>query len=172
MALSADSLFEQIKTNVLDKQYDDSETARNAMASTISDYVVSNAKLTGAYVGVIPGTPPVTSSLTPATGKLKALSTKLSLGTSAGAQAWLVTELASNLTWQCVADDDWGNAISTVTITSVTVEDLSSLTDPKEVWKKVCKAIINAVKTAVVTNGAVTDATDGSTGTITWTPIT
>ena len=172
MALSADGLFEQIKTNVLDKQYDNSDTARNAMASTISNYVVSNAKLTGAYVGIIPGTPPVTSSLTPATGKLKALSTKLDLGTSAGAQAWLITELASNLTWQCVADDDWGNVISAVTISSVTVESLNSLTDPKEVWKKVCKAIINAIKTAVVTNGIVTSASDGSSGTITWATIT
>ena len=172
MALSADSLFEQIKSNVLDKQYDNSDTARNAMASTISNYVASNAELTGAYTGIIPGTPPATSSLTPATGKLKALSTKLDLGTSAGAQTWLVTELASNLTWQCVADDDWGNAKSTVTISSVTVESLSSLTDPKEVWKKVCKAIINAVKMAVVANGVVTSASDGSKGTITWTTIT
>jgi hypothetical protein len=170
MALSADGLFEQIKTKVLDKQYDDSETARNAMASTISSYVASNAKVIGAYVGIIPGTPPTPSTLTAATGKLEAMSTKLELGTSAGALPWLTSALATTLTWQCVADSSWNNAKSVIIATPPTLPDLSSLNTPQDVWKEVCKAIITSIITSVPMPAA-TSATDGSTGTITWASI-
>ena len=57
MALDANLLKNEIITAMAETA--DQQTAHQALADTVMQYILDNAELAGTYVGIIPGTPPV-----------------------------------------------------------------------------------------------------------------
>lgn len=57
MALDADALKSEIITAMAETS--NQQTAHQAVANTVMQHILNNAELSGTYVGIIPGTPPV-----------------------------------------------------------------------------------------------------------------
>ena len=57
MALNADALKSEIISAMAETS--DQQTAHQALADAVMQHILNNAELSGTYVGVIPGTPPV-----------------------------------------------------------------------------------------------------------------
>ena len=65
--INGSKLYKEIKP-LIDEQSTDGELFLSKVAAKISSYVTSNDSITGAYAGLIPGSPPIPSTLIVAKG--------------------------------------------------------------------------------------------------------
>ncbi len=172
---AGEGLFSVIRP-IINKRYSNGETFKNELATTISSFVCMNEFLTGAYVGTIPGTPPVPSTTLIPTGKFVAVGKAMSPAIPLNYIQWLKNTLASTLTWQIVA-----NAPHTITTPPILqplttalelLGDLSGVQTPEGIWALLCDIIMFSIQSApnrIIPLAAT--CSDGSSGTITWLPL-
>ena len=172
---SGEGLFSAIRP-IINKRYSNGEAFKNELANTISSFVCINESLTGAYVGTIPGTPPVPSTELIPTGRFVAVGKAMSPAIPLNYVQWLKNTLASTLTWQIVANTP--HVITTppilqpLTTALELLGDLSSVQTPEGVWALLCDIIMFSIQSApnrIIPLAAT--CSDGSSGTITWLPL-
>lgn len=172
---AGEGLFSVVRP-IINKKYSNGEAFKTELANTISNCVCSNEFLTGAYIGTIPGTPPVPSTELIPTGRFVAFRKAMSPAIPLNYVQWLKNTLASTLTWQMVA-----NAPHTITTPPILqplttalelLGDLSSVQTPEGVWALLCDIIMFSIQSApnrIIPLAAT--CSDGSSGTITWLPL-
>lgn len=162
---------------IIRKQYTDTTPFITELAQTISDYVVYNDMLTGAYVGTIPGTPPVVSTLVVGTGNFKAVGSPIMKDPKPYKYQyakWIKDSLNETVRWQLIINPPHsGTAIVINPVVTMidTIGDISNLRTAEGIWALICDAICWAVMSAPERLMPVSaTGTDGSSGTLTWIP--
>lgn len=172
---AGEGLFSVVRP-IINKKYSSGEAFKTELANAISSCVCTNEVLTGAYVGTIPGTPPVPSTMLIPTGKFVAVGKQMSPAIPLNYVQWLKNTLASTLTWQIVANTP--HTITTppmlkpLTTALELLGDLSSVQTPEGVWALLCDIIMFSIQSApnrIIPLAATCN--DGSSGTITWLPL-
>jgi len=161
---------------IINKRYSNGEAFKTELANTISTFVCTNEFLTGAYVGTIPGTPPIPSTMLIPTGRFVAVGKAMSPAIPLNYIQWLKNTLASTLTWRIVANAP--HIITTppilqpLTTALELLGDLSSVQTPEGIWALLCDIIMFSIQSApnrIIPLAAT--CSDGSSGTITWLPL-
>lgn len=162
---------------IIRKQYTATTPFITELAQTISDYIVFNDMLTGAYVGTIPGTPPVVSTLVVGTGNFKAVGSPIMKDPKPYKYQyakWIKDSLNETVRWQLIINPPHSGAATVINpvVTMIdTIGDISNLRTAEGIWALICDAICWAVMSAPerLMPASVT-GTDGSSGTLTWIP--
>lgn len=172
---AGEGLFSIVRP-IINKKYSNGEAFKTELANAISNGVCTNEFLTGAYVGTIPGTPPVPSTELIPTGRFVAVGKAMSPAIPLNYVQWLKNTLASTLTWKMVANPP--HTITTppilqpLTTALELLGDLSSVQTPEGVWALLCDIIMFSIQSApnrIIPLAAT--CSDGSSGTITWLPL-
>lgn len=162
---------------IIRKQYTATTPFITELAQAISNYVVYNDMLTGAYVGTIPGTPPVVSTLVAGTGSFKAVGSPIMKEPKPYKYQyakWIKDSLNETVRWELVINtphSGTATVINPVVSMIDIIGDLSDLRTAEGIWALVCDAICWAIMSAPerIIPVSVT-GTDGSSGTLTWIP--
>lgn len=162
---------------IIRKQYTATTPFITELAQTISDYIVYNDMLTGAYVGTIPGTPPVVSTLVVGTGNFKAVGSPIMKEPKPYKYQyakWIKDSLNETVRWQLIINPPHSGTATVINpvVTMIdTIGDISNLRTAEGIWALICDAICWAVMSAPERLLPVSaTGTDGSSGTLTWVP--
>ncbi len=171
MALTGSGLYSEIKP-ILDQGSTSFAEFRLNIGAKIAFYVSTNALIDGIYSGTIPhgGVSP----LVVATGKLVILATppKLDEPIPYDFIKWIKNTLLNTITWNIIANIPHTSTPIKITPTVSLIDvlgDFSDLRTSYGFWAMVCDAIICSIRGHVPISITAT-GTDGSSGTITWTP--
>lgn len=175
--ISGIDLFDEIEP-IIDDALIDGATFISRMAATISEYVTSTDTLTGTYLGYIPGSPPVPSTLIVAHGAFipNSIAFEPPENYELNYYGWIKDSLLNKLNWKIVATPPHIYTAPTPMVPIVSLidllGDLSEIRTAKGVWALICDAIVWALLSSVdrITPVNAT-ATDGSNGVITWIPL-
>lgn len=174
MAFSGSGLYTAVKP-VLEEGCTDLMTFRTKMGAKISQYVATNCELVGAYVGTKPSGVP--SVLVLAAGKLVPTAPTPPLLANpvpfTNYMKWIKDTLEQTILWNITAISPHTNTVKifdpTVTFMDV-LGDFSDIRSSYGFWAMVCDAIVCCIQGYIPTVTAAT-ATDGSSGSITWSPV-
>lgn len=162
---------------IIRKQYTETTPFITELAQTISDYVVYNDMITGAYVGTIPGTPPVVSTLVVGTGNFKAVGSPIMKEPKPYKYQyakWIKDSLNETVRWQLIINPPHSGTATVINpvVTMIdTIGDISNLRTAEGIWALICDAICWAVMSAPERLLPISaTGTDGSSGTLTWVP--
>lgn len=181
MAISGSALYDKIKP-IIDEQIITPIDFLTKVGNAISNYIVTNDSLAGAYAGTIPGTPPVPSTLLVATACMvpqgQILPTPLKTETW---KPWLKRSLMlPNVTWS-ISPFGPTHSFTPVQmnpiygVTEAYFETLGGLEDVRSaygIWALLSDLIVLCILSAVerITPVSATGV-DGSNGIITWVPL-
>lgn len=174
MAFSGSGLYTAVKP-VLEEGCTDLMTFRTKMGAKISQYVATNCELVGAYAGTKPSGVP--SVLVLAAGKLVPTAPTPPLLANpvpfTNYMKWIKDTLEQTILWNITAVSPHTNTVKvfdpTVTFMDV-LGDFSDIRSSYGFWAMVCDAIVCCIQGYIPTVTAAT-ATDGSSGSITWAPV-
>lgn len=160
---------------VLDEHYTNYIEFVNDLALQISTYIYSHYVIPGIYSGMIPGSPPVPSTLTTVVGKLLPVSITFANPVPFNYIQWIKNTLLTKLTWNLTTlPPHIITPVQLVPLTSILdiLGDLSNLSTCKGFWALICDLIVWAVLLSPTIESVMpATATDGSSGTITWIPF-
>ncbi len=176
-------LKSSIGTSGKDYSAGSASAAMSAVAAGITEYLIANTTVMVAYVGIIPGTPPVPDPLV--TDTFKIIGSCAPTGPSNSFDSW-IRQIESNIIagFQLAPKGNAGlvfaqmpfaiPGIVTTQANLTATHDVSDEDPQQKVWEVVCGGIMDWINSLAmnVTPGAATHPTAPSTGTATITKIT
>ena len=176
-------LKNSIGTSGKDYSADSASLAMNAVAAGITEYLIANTTVIVSYVGIIPGTPPISDPLISDTFNIVGSCTPT--GPSDSFDRW-IKQIESNIIagFQLSASGEGGLVFTQMpfqnTGIAISQADLKAIHNvgdenpQQKVWEAICGAIIDWINNLAIniTPGTATHPIVSSTGTATITSIT
>lgn len=174
--INGSKLYKEIKP-LIDEQSTDGELFLSKVAAKISSYVTSNDSITGAYAGLIPGSPPIPSTLIVAKGCFLPAYTPPGFAPPIPYDFtnWIKNTLKTKLIWNLTPLPPHTFTPTIVKPLEEIIDiygDLSDLRTAEGFWALISDMIICSFLSSLdrVTPISAT-ATDGSSGEIVWIPL-
>lgn len=149
MALNSENLFNNLKSNVFDKQFENIDEYRVQIGKTISNYIQNNTEIVGVFTGMTNSSP---SSPIAVSGTAKIICPDIIVpnGTTNMNywwQFWCKTILQPAIVISC------NNPLlgyGTIELNPLPITLPMDISNIKPIWQPICDSIIDTIKSAII----------------------